>query len=124
MILNIFLLLFVILLLSSVVRGAPFVPTHGARVERMIELSELKSGEKGADLGSGDGRIVIAMAKAGAIAHGYEINPFLVWWSRWKIRRAGLADRAFIHLGSFWGKNLSEFDAITLFCTKHIMKSL
>lgn len=90
----------------------------------MIELSELKPGEKAADLGSGDGRIVIAMARIGAIAHGYEINPFLVWWSRYKIRRAGLQDQAFIHLGSFWSKDLSKFDVVTVFGTTHIMKGL
>jgi 16S rRNA G1207 methylase RsmC len=32
----------------------------------MIELAKLKPGEKAADLGSGDGCIVIALAKAGA----------------------------------------------------------
>lgn len=106
------------------IRGAPFVPTHGSRVARMVELSGIKPGQKAVDLGSGDGRIVIAMARAGAIAHGYEINPFLVWWSRYKIRREKLSDRAFIHLGSFWGKNLSEFDVVTLFGTTHIMKCL
>jgi 2-polyprenyl-3-methyl-5-hydroxy-6-metoxy-1,4-benzoquinol methylase len=124
MILNLFLIAFAILLLSSVIRGAPFVPTHQRRVARMVELSGILPGQKSADLGSGDGRIVIAMARAGATAQGYEINPFLVWWSRWKIRRSGLQDQAFIHFGSFWGKNLSEFDVVTLFGTTHIMKGL
>lgn len=124
MILNLLLLAFAILLISTVIRGAPFVPARPAAVARMVELSEVKPGERIADLGSGDGRIVIAMARAGAIAHGYEINPVLVWWSRVRIRREGLSERAFVHFGSFWRQIFSDFDVITLFGTKHIMKAL
>ena len=38
-----------------------------------------------ADLGSGDGRVVIALAKEGVHASGYELNPWLVWYSRYAV---------------------------------------
>ena len=38
--------------------GAPFVPTKKKTLQRMIELADLKSGERAVDLGSGDGRII------------------------------------------------------------------
>jgi len=99
----------------SVFFGAPFVPTDARNVEEMIRLAGVKPGERLADLGSGDGRIIIAAARAGAQADGWEISPFLWLWSIWKIRRAGLTDRARVHLGSYWGANFRKTDVVTLF---------
>lgn len=93
-------------------------------IRRIIRLAQFEPGQKAADLGSGDGRIVIAMAKAGAIAHGYEINPFLVWWSRKKIAKEGLSDKAFIHHKSFWNEDFSSFDFISIYGIGYIMKDL
>jgi len=105
--------------------GAPFEPTKERQVKKMIKLAKIKKGDKAVDLGSGDGRIVIALAKAGAKeAHGYEINPFLVWISRRKIKKAGLQKKAFIHYGSFWKANLRKYDVITLFQFGTVMNRL
>lgn len=104
--------------------GAPYVPTNNRGVAKILECSEIAPGMKIADLGSGDGRILIALAKAGAIAHGYEINPFLVWYSRYMIRRAGLQDKAFVHWKNIWGVNFSDYQVITLFGITHIMHRL
>jgi cyclopropane fatty-acyl-phospholipid synthase-like methyltransferase len=108
----------------GVFKGAPFLPTTQAKVEQMILAAKILPGERLADIGSGDGRILIAAAKAGAIAHGYEINPFLIWWSRIKIRQAGLSDRAFVHWKNFWLQDLSEYDIITVFGITNIMPDL
>ena len=51
-------------------RGLLSTTKTGRQIESMLALAEIKPGEKMADLGSGDGRIVIAFAKAGAEAHG------------------------------------------------------
>ncbi|TSA46497.1 SAM-dependent methyltransferase, partial [bacterium] len=64
-------------------QGALFVPTHRDKVKKIIELAHVQPGEKAVDLGSGDGRILIALAQAGADAHGFEINPLLIIWSRY-----------------------------------------
>ncbi|OGL72931.1 hypothetical protein A3E39_03440 [Candidatus Uhrbacteria bacterium RIFCSPHIGHO2_12_FULL_60_25] len=111
-------------LLYFLLRGAPYLPTKKDGVAKMVALARVGHGMKAADLGSGDGRIVIALAKTGAEAHGYEVNPFLVWWSRRKIRAAGVADRAFIHRKSFWSTSFESFDAVTVFGITHIMKRL
>jgi SAM-dependent methyltransferase len=74
---------------------APFVPTPHEIVERMLELADLKPGDVLYDLGSGDGRIVIAAAKNyGVRAVGFEINPVLVKEARENIRAAGLGHLA------------------------------
>lgn len=114
--------LFALLLLATIVRGAPFVPSSSRNVEKMLALAKAKPGEKAADLGSGDGKIVIALARAGVQAHGYEINPLLVWWSRRNIRKAELSDKAFIHWKDFWRADLREYDVVILFGTNRIMR--
>ncbi len=90
----------------------------------MAELAGVSWGDKAADLGSGDGRVVIALARRGAEAHGYEINPALVLLSTWNIRRSGVAGRARVHWGSFWRADLSPFQAVTVFQGSFIMHRL
>lgn len=90
----------------------------------MVKMLQINSGDRAVDLGSGDGRIVIALARAGAEAHGYEHNPILVWWSRYKIRRAGFSGRAFIHQANFWKLDFSHFTVVTVFGINYIMPPL
>ena len=113
-----------VLIVIHLLRGAPYLPTHRESIAKMIELARVKTGDKMVDLGSGDGRIVIAFAKEGVEAHGYEVNPLLVWWSRRMIKRAGLEDRACIHRQSFWRADFSSYSIVTLFGITHIMKGL
>jgi len=120
----VFLVLFDLFLLYLLWIGAPYIPTKKSGVEKILECCGIRPGMKAADIGSGDGRIVIALARAGAIAHGYEINPLLVWWSRVKIRQAGLDGRAFIHRKNLWSADFSSFDVVTVFGVFHIMRRL
>ena len=113
-----------LLVLWLALSGAPYIPTKAAGVERIVAYCEFRPGLKAVDLGSGDGRLVIALARAGAEAHGFEINPLLVWWSRRKIRQAGFENRAFIHWQNLWRADLSPFDCVTLFGATHIMRRL
>src|SRR5882757_161022 len=57
---------------------APYFPTPQSIVDKMLQLGELKAGEKMYDLGSGDGRIVIMAArKYQADATGVELDDTL-----------------------------------------------
>lgn len=102
----------------------PFVPSSTDRLNTMIELSGVKPGQKTLDLGSGDGRVVIAMAKAGAEAHGFEVDPKLIEEARKNIAKEGLEGRAFIHSKNFWDSNLGEYDVITVYGITSIMGRL
>jgi cyclopropane fatty-acyl-phospholipid synthase-like methyltransferase len=104
--------------------GAIYVPTSEKRVEQMIGLLGLKSGQRAADLGAGDGRLVIALAKLGIEAHGYEINPFLVLLARKNIRKAGLESKAFMHFKNLWQEDFGEFNVIALYGMRHMMGKL
>ncbi|MBI4127449.1 MAG: methyltransferase domain-containing protein [Parcubacteria group bacterium] len=113
-----------LLLLIPLIRGAPFIFTHRKTVATMLQLAGVKPGERVADLGAGDGRLVIAFAQAGAEAHGYEIIPILVWLARRNIRKAGLTGRAFVDLRNFFHEDLSSFQIVTVFGMAHLMPKL
>lgn len=103
--------------------GAPYEGTAKKKIKDIVKLARMKKGENVVDLGSGDGRIVIAFAKEGFEAHGFEINPLLVLASKYKIKKLKL-DNAFIHWKSFWKEDLGKYDLIILFQYKTIMKKL
>lgn len=111
----VFLAAIFVLFMYALIFGGPYAPVADNRILTMIKLLKVKKGERLVDLGSGDGRIVIAFAKLGIESHGYEINPVLVAWSRYRIRRLGLEKLAFIHFSDYWQQNFSKFSVITLF---------
>ena len=72
----------------------PFVPTPWGVVDAMLELANVVAKDFVIDLGSGDGRIVIAAAKKhGARGLGVEIDGVLVSGARNEARRQGVAGR-------------------------------
>lgn len=95
--------------------GAPYEPSRGKALKSIIKFTAPKSGDKIAELGSGDGRICIEIAKKGAEVHGFEINPFLVWISRRKIKKSGLQNKIKIYWKNFFKEDLSKYNKIVMF---------
>jgi SAM-dependent methyltransferase len=93
----------------------PFVPTPENVVDKMIELAGVKKGDVVYDLGSGDGRIVIAAAKKGARAVGFEIDPDLVAESRANIQKAGVQESAEIRNQDILTVDLSGASVVTMY---------
>jgi hypothetical protein len=112
------------ILLRPMVRGAIYFPTTAENVERITTFLNDMHVKKVADIGSGDGRILIALAEKGMEAHGYEINPLLVFRARRAIRARGLEDRAHVYWKDLWRANLSGFDAVVVYGFPNIMPSL
>src|SRR5204862_6892750 len=73
--------------------GARVIPTPAAVVEEILDLAAVTPGDVVYDLGSGDGRIVIAAARRGARAIGIEIDAQFVQDSRDRAFIAGLGER-------------------------------
>ncbi len=105
-------------------KSAPYVPSHKKVIEDLLKEIEFKKGMKVADLGSGDGRVIIALAKIGCEAHGYEINPFLCWFTRLRIKKLGLKKQAFVHRKNFFSEDLSKFDLIFTYLLPKQMEKL
>jgi SAM-dependent methyltransferase len=97
-----------------------WVPMPDDQLEKMLDLARVTSADFVMDLGSGDGRTVIAAAKRGARAMGVEFNPDLVVLSRRAAIRAGIADRAGFVQGDLFETDLSRATVITLFLLDEI----
>ena len=95
---------------------APYFPTPQTIVDKMLQLGELKPAEKMWDLGSGDGRIVIAAArKFKADATGVELDEALYKQSVARIKTLGLAPTARIVLGDLLQQDYSSADLLTIY---------
>jgi precorrin-6B methylase 2 len=103
----------------------PFITTPDEVVERMLQLAETRAGDLVADLGSGDGRIVIAAAqKFGARGLGIEIDAGLVAKSRENAARAGVADRvSFVH-GDVLAADISAASVVTVYLLPGLINRL
>jgi hypothetical protein len=97
-----------------------WVPTPELLVERMLDVADLTTSDYLIDLGSGDGRLVIAAARRGARAKGIEFNPDLVAHSRQQAERAGLSWKASFEVGDIFTSDLSQATVITLFLSSEI----
>ena len=95
---------------------APFVPTPMDVVDRMLKLAAVGPDDTVYDLGSGDGRIVIAAAqKYGARGVGIEIDPKLIAKAEALATAAGVADRVKFLLEDAMSANLSGATVVTLY---------
>ena len=93
-----------------------FVGTPPLSVDAMLELAHVTPADVVYDLGSGDGRILIAAAKKyGARGVGIEIDPFQVRNAVDNAARAGVADRVRFVTGDLFEENISEATVVTLF---------
>jgi SAM-dependent methyltransferase len=99
-----------------------WVPTPDAVVERMLDMAELKRGERVVDLGSGDGKIAIAAARRGARARGIEYNPDMVALSKRNARDAGV-DVQF-EQGDIFKADFRDADVVTLYLLPSLNEKL
>ena len=93
----------------------PFVPSPQEVVDKMITVAGVKKGDVVYDMGSGDGRIVIAAAKKGARAVGFEIDGDLVKESRENIRKAGVQNLAEIRQQDILTGDFSPATVVTMY---------
>lgn len=108
----------VILLLLPALSGQPWVPANEKRIHRALELAELKPGEVLYDLGSGDGRVLIAAARDfGARAMGVELSPLLCVLARIKIKIAEVGPRVRLQCGSYYHAEIENADVVYIYLT-------
>jgi len=105
----------------------PFVPTPKKVINQMIELAAINEGERICDLGSGTGRIIIAVAKIYKknLIIGIEksmtlrlINKFFLFFHPFLKRRIQIINE------DFFNANLNQFDVIFCFLTPEGMRRL
>ena len=117
-------ILFILFVSFSVVIffGAPYLPTLKKEKIEAIALLDLRKGELFLELGSGDGRMLKAMAKNQVFCIGYELNPLLVLISKvicWRQR-----EYITIKWANFWNEKLPNADGIYVFLLDRYMEKL
>jgi len=92
-----------------------WVPTPESQVETMLNLAKVTSKDFVIDLGSGDGRTVIAAAKLGAKSRGIEYDPNMVELSRKNADKEEVSDKVEFIQGDLFEADLSQASVITMF---------
>jgi len=101
------------------------IPTPLDVVDKMLEMARVTADDVVWDLGSGDGRIVIAAAKKyGCKAVGFEIEPKLVRQSRGNVLDAGVEDLVTIEERDIFTLDLESASVITLYLLPRMNKQL
>ncbi len=98
-----------------------WIPSPDALVTRMLRLGAITPRDYVIDLGSGDGKIVIAAAREfGAQGKGIEYNPNLVDLSRQRAEAAGVAERAEFEKADIFESDFSRATVITMYLLPHL----
>ena len=93
----------------------PYVPTPYEVVDEMLDVAGVGPGDYVIDLGSGDGRIVIAASQLGAYGHGVDINPVRIREARQNAKEAGLEDGVVFVEGNIFDTDISKANVITMY---------
>lgn len=93
-----------------------FVPTPDNVVKKMLEVAEIREGDVVYDLGSGDGRLVIAAAKKyGVRGYGFDLDPVRVKEARANVEKAGVGHLVTIEQKNIFDVDLSPASVVTLY---------
>ena len=92
-----------------------WVPSPPDMVNLMMRMAKVGPSDFVIDLGSGDGRNIVAAAKLGANALGVEFNPDMVELSRRLAREAGVPDKAQFVQGDMYEYDISKATVMALF---------
>ncbi len=98
-----------------------WVPTPAALVEKMLDMARVTSQDYVIDLGSGDGRIVMAAARRGARGLGIEYDADLVELSKRTAMTEGLSERAAFLQADLFEVDFSQATVVTMFLLSEIM---
>lgn len=105
--------------------AVPFVPTPFVVIDEMLRLAQVTSKDFVMDLGSGDGRVLIAAAtKTGARGLGVEIDEDLVYESEAAAEQAGVTDRIRFLRQDLFQTDLSPATVITMYLLPGVMMRL
>lgn len=103
----------------------PYLPSTSVAVDEMLRLADAGPGDLVADLGSGDGRLVIAAARDyGARGLGIELDPGLVEESRANARKEGVADRVAFRQGDVLTADYRDATVVTIYLLPNLVEQL
>jgi SAM-dependent methyltransferase len=111
---------------QGVALDAPYVATPAAVVHAMLALARVDATDVVYDLGSGDGRLVIAAVRdfGAKQAVGVDLDPARVADSRRNADHAGISGRAIFHEGDLFRFDFSAASVVTLYLLPEMLTRL
>lgn len=108
------LILYAIIFVYKTKTGSPYVPSNLFQIEILTKY--IKDGDVVADMGCGDGRVLIASIEAGAKrAEGWEIEPLIWLKCKLNIGRYNNRDKIVLKYGDMWKADLGKYDVVFVY---------
>nr|XP_002125222.1 protein N-lysine methyltransferase FAM173B [Ciona intestinalis] len=106
----------------------PYVPASSKQIRNVIKAlhSPSKLGHTLVDIGSGDGRIVLEAAKYGYHGMGYELNLWLVVYSKFQalLQKGKISGSANFKRVDLWKAEYAQYDNAVVFGVDQMMPRL
>lgn len=99
-------------------RRALFFPSPRGVLDAISKLARAGEGDLAVDLGAGDGRVCIELARRGARCVGVERDPLLLWLARRRISSSGVADRVTLVKGDLYKHDISRATVVVAFLSR------
>lgn len=116
--------LYMLLLIYSSLMGSPYVPSKNKLLKRIFDTVSFKKNSRFLDLGCGDGRVVIFVARYYKVRTvGVDINPMVIAWAKLKTRFKNLKNTEF-RVENIFKTDLSGYDAIYIFLMPKLLVKL
>jgi 16S rRNA A1518/A1519 N6-dimethyltransferase RsmA/KsgA/DIM1 with predicted DNA glycosylase/AP lyase activity len=117
--------------MNTIPLSPPFVATSVETVKELVDFLHAYKGLPAGrqenvivDLGSGDGRIVVELAKKGHIVAGFETKSELVKRANERITELHLEQTAKIFEKDYWHENLNKYSLVYIYGIPAIMGKL
>lgn len=125
LIFSIFMLIFVSFGLTFVF-GAPWVPSRKLNIRMMLELADIKVGDRVTDLGAGDGRLLVMAVKEFKAGEGigHEIHPGLIVYGRIRAFFSGVSKQIKFKQGNVFNLPIEKTDVVVLYLLGPMMMKL
>lgn len=102
----------------------PYVPTPQNVVDKMLDMANVGPGDYVIDLGSGDGRIVVAAAKRGAYGHGVDIDSERIKEANENAKKAEVQDKVLFVRENIFGTDFSRASVVTMYLLNSVNMQL
>ena len=118
-------LLLAVMVIGPAMFGSPWHPISRRDLKRALNFCGAQADERIVDLGSGDGRVLIAAAKEyGLTGIGIEIDPLKVWLANLRVRWAGVQDKVKIVRANIFDHDYREADILFIYLTHQAIDKL
>ncbi|MGQ9479017.1 MAG: SAM-dependent methyltransferase [Thermoproteota archaeon] len=111
--------------ISRMLSELPYLPSPIQAIDAALDLADIRSGDVFADLGCGDGYVLIRVAERfNVFSVGFELDPRLIGIALKKIKALGLSHIISLVQADFFQIDLLRFDVIYVYPSPMVIRPL